>query len=76
MNPAEVDALRLQGALVLDVRNPADFAGDHLDGALSVDFEHLQEQIQEQAPDPTTPIISLSQFLVHLKQRRCVKEGT
>lgn len=57
LNPAEVDALRLQGAFVVDVRNPSEFAEGHIEGALSVDFEHLHEQIKEQKPDLTTPII-------------------
>jgi phage shock protein E len=57
LSPAEVDELRSQGAILLDVRSTAEFSAAHLDGATPVAFEQLSEQIREQVPDPSTPII-------------------
>jgi len=38
MTPAEVRAAQLEGAAVLDLRTPHPFAAEHLEGALSVQF--------------------------------------
>jgi len=38
LTPAQVDHLRQRGAVLIDVRSPAEFADGHLEGALSLDL--------------------------------------
>jgi len=57
LTPAQVDHLRQRGAVLIDVRSPAEFADGHLEGALSLDLQRLEEEIQDRVPDPSTPLI-------------------
>jgi phage shock protein E len=57
LGPAEVDQLRLRGAILIDVRSPAEFADGHLEGALSLNLQRLEEEIQDRVPDQSTPLI-------------------
>lgn len=57
LTAAEVDELRSHGAVLLDVRNSAEFIAGHLDGATALPYERLSEKIRELVPDPSTPII-------------------
>lgn len=57
LSAAEVNEFRLRGAVLLDVRSPAEFADGHLEGALSLDLQRLKEEIQERVPDQSTPLI-------------------
>ncbi len=42
LGPAEVDKLRAEGAVVLDMRNPLCFATAHIPGSINVDAEQAQ----------------------------------
>lgn len=57
VDPAEVEALRRQGALVLDVRSADEFAAGHIEGAETVNLERLAEKIAAKAPDRCTAVI-------------------
>lgn len=57
LDPAEVDQLRLRGAVLIDVRSPAEFADGHLEGAVSLDLQRLEEEIQDRVSDLSTPLI-------------------
>ncbi len=57
LSAKEVDEHRLQGGVLVDVRSAPEYAEGHLDGALSLALERLQEEIQEQLPDRSTPIV-------------------
>ena len=52
-----VDALRLQGALFLDVRTPAEFAFGHLPGAINIELDTLRQRLEEITVSPDTPIV-------------------
>lgn len=47
--PAEARRLVSGGAILLDVRSPAEFAGGHLDGALNVPVSDIQVRAGELA---------------------------
>ncbi len=57
LSPAEVEALRDQGAPLLDLRSAADFAAGHIEGAALVAFDRLAEEISARVPDRNTPVI-------------------
>ena len=45
------------GALLVDVREAEEFAKEHAAGAVHLSRGTLELKIEEQAPDPTTPIV-------------------
>lgn len=45
------------GALLLDVRTPTEFAADHLEGAVNLDYTKLAEEIGKLASDKNQPIV-------------------
>lgn len=45
--PSEALALAEQGALVLDVRTPAEYAAGHVPGAVNVPYDELSSRIDE-----------------------------
>jgi rhodanese-related sulfurtransferase len=45
--PGEVRALVEQGALLLDVRTPAEYASGHVPGAMNLPYDELTTRIQE-----------------------------
>jgi len=47
---AEAKALVHQGALLLDVRSPDEFAAGHLDGALNIPVDALPDRLAEVEP--------------------------
>ena len=46
-----------QGARVIDVRNPEEYASGHLPGAVNVPLPELRSQISRQAPDKAQPLL-------------------
>lgn len=47
----------LDGALLLDVRSPEEYAAGHLRGAVNLPHDRIAESIGELAPDKTAPVI-------------------
>ena len=47
--PAEARRLVSEGALLLDVRSPGEFAGGHLDGAINIPVGSVSERAAELA---------------------------
>ncbi len=45
------------GAMLLDVRKPAEYAGGHLPGSISVPLERLATAIPSLAPDQGQPLL-------------------
>jgi phage shock protein E len=40
-----------EGALVIDVRSPEEFRGDHVPGALNIPLNELRERLPHEVPD-------------------------
>jgi phage shock protein E len=55
--PAAHTLVREQHALLLDVRSPGEFAGDHLEGAINIPVGDLEARLGELADKKTEPII-------------------
>lgn len=53
----QVGAYLHQGALVIDVRNPEEYASGHLPGAQSIPLDQLRSQISRHAPDKAQPLL-------------------
>lgn len=53
----EAAAQQQAGALVIDVREGQEFAQAHIDGALHLSRGVLELQIEQVAPDTSTPIV-------------------
>ena len=54
---ADLPALIKDGARVIDVRTPAEFAGGHITGALNIPLNIISREINRVEPDQTKPII-------------------
>ena len=46
-----------QGAVLLDVRTPAEYEAGHIEGALNLDYSRVVDEAQTLFPDKETPII-------------------
>ena len=46
-----------KGALVVDVRNEAEFKHEHLPGTLNMPLPHLTSRVKSHAPDQNQPIL-------------------
>jgi phage shock protein E len=46
-----------QGALVVDVRTPHEFAGGHYDGAINIPLSELVAQLDKLGPDKDKPVV-------------------
>jgi rhodanese-related sulfurtransferase len=58
ISPAEAQAQSEQGdAVLIDVREDEDWRGDHAKGAKHLNRGIIELEIEEQVPDPKTPII-------------------
>lgn len=57
ITPAQAKALLQQGAVVIDVRSPAEFARDHLRRAVNIPVGELAERIGREAPDKSRPVL-------------------
>jgi phage shock protein E len=55
--PQEVLQRQQAGAIVIDVREADDFAKEHVRGATHLSRGVLELKIEQQVPDPKTPII-------------------
>ena len=44
-NTNPVEAVRAQGAVVIDVRSPAEFAGGHANGAVNIPLDQLDAKL-------------------------------
>ncbi len=53
----DIKALLDQGALVVDVRTPAEFAGRHYEGAINIPLSELTAQLDKLGPDKDKPIV-------------------
>ena len=40
-----IDAVRAQGAVIIDVRSPAEFASGHADGAVNIPLDQLEAKL-------------------------------
>lgn len=54
---ADLPSLLRQGALLIDVRTPGEFAAGHVEGAINVPLDQLTEKIGRRAKKKSTPII-------------------
>lgn len=57
ITPAQARALLRDGAIVIDVRSPSEFARGHLRGAVNIPVGELAERIGRQVPDKTRPVL-------------------
>jgi len=55
--PGEARHLVEQGALLLDVRTPQEFAAGHLDGAVNIPVQQLEARLSELAAKKDRPIV-------------------
>jgi phage shock protein E len=56
-NPAEVRELVKNGAKLLDVRTPQEFAAGHIEGALNVPVHELPSRLTAAGPDKSAPVV-------------------
>lgn len=56
ISPAEAWSRSHAGAVLLDVREPTEYAKDHLEGALNLDYRALAAEIAQVVPDKTKPV--------------------
>ncbi len=57
VDPDEARALVAQGALLLDVRSPQEFAQGHIDGARNIPHDALSAQVASLGDPATTPVV-------------------
>lgn len=57
INAAEARALLQQGAVVIDVRSPGEFASGHLRGAVNIPAGELPDRIGHKVPDKSHPVL-------------------
>ncbi|MCB1124978.1 MAG: rhodanese-like domain-containing protein [Verrucomicrobiae bacterium] len=57
ISAAEAQALLQQGAVVIDVRSPGEFARGHLRGAVNIPVSELGERIGRKVPDKSRPVL-------------------
>lgn len=55
--PSEAQKQIVEGALLLDVRDPEKFESGHIDGAVNISNDQLEVRIGDVAPDQQTPIV-------------------
>jgi phage shock protein E len=56
VDPARARALVAEGARLIDVRSPGEFAGGHLPGAVNIPVGELGARLPE-LPDPGRPLV-------------------
>jgi phage shock protein E len=49
--------LSMDGAVLLDVRSPEEYAGGHLQGAVNIPHDRIAEKISAVVQDKSTPVI-------------------
>lgn len=54
---AEARRLVAQGAVLLDVRTPGEFAAGHIDGALNVSYDEVTRRSAELGPPPRSIVV-------------------
>lgn len=57
VSAVEARAMLQDGAVVLDVRTPGEFAADALPGTINVPLDHLHAHVASVVPDPATPVL-------------------
>lgn len=57
LSPEEAASLIQAGALVIDVRDKEEFAGERIDGAVNISRGTLEMRISEAAPDKSAAIV-------------------
>lgn len=57
ISPDEAKRLLSEGALVVDVRTPGEYSGDHVRGALNLPLDRLAERIAKSVPDRSKPLL-------------------
>lgn len=55
--PRNLPEMLKSGALVIDVRNPLEFAGGHADGAINIPDYDIGRKIEEAVPDKNQAIV-------------------
>jgi molybdopterin/thiamine biosynthesis adenylyltransferase/rhodanese-related sulfurtransferase len=55
--PTEADALRARGAVLVDVREAAEWDQGHIPGAVHVPKSHLEQDIEAAVPDRSAPVV-------------------
>ncbi len=53
----EIRAKLVEGALVVDVRTPDEFARGHYDGAINIPLGELSDQLDRLGPDKNKPVV-------------------
>jgi phage shock protein E len=53
----EVQALRKQGAVVIDVRTPEEYKAGHLQGTTNVPLAEIASRISQVSPDTNQPVL-------------------
>ncbi|HWP55795.1 MAG TPA: efflux RND transporter permease subunit, partial [Pyrinomonadaceae bacterium] len=60
LTPAEVQTLMAQGALVLDIRRPEEFAVAHIPGALNINLNEDFTECSRALLDPSLPLVIMA----------------
>lgn len=54
---SEARELVAGGALLVDVRTPEEYAGGHIDGAVNIPLQELEQRVHELGPDKSRAIV-------------------
>ena len=76
---APMVAEELAGAdppLVLDIRNPREWAAKHIDGSVNIPLNHLQERIAEIPRTAASPSIAPAAIALRLPPAFCINMGS
>lgn len=57
VSPSEADRLRVEGSILLDVREPSEWDAGHIPGAIHVPRGYLEERIEAAIPDHDRSIV-------------------
>lgn len=58
VKPEEVDTLRDQGAVVLDIRDSEEHTADHIPGSMHISRGKLEMNVEGEIPDLDTPVLT------------------
>lgn len=57
VSAAKAKELLASGALIIDVRTPEEFAGDHLEGAINLPLDSIGKNIESVCADKSKPLL-------------------
>ncbi len=73
ISPTEARKLVGEGARLLDVRTPGEFASGHIEGALNVPVQELSGRVQEVGPADATYVVYCASGMRSASAKRILK---